>query len=331
MTRDPFRPFELDPDALKPLPPEPEDTPEADDPDAEGDAALTVDEGRGRRGRVGWLIGLAGLGLIGLLLVQAVDYVGHLLATNPLLGWPFALFLVVVVASAVGAFAIEYLQARRLRARWQIRREAERLVQSELQGEADQVIEPLRRGLGRTAPARPGFERFDRARSTSLNDGEVLRQFEQTVLAPIDRRAYRLVLESSRDIGLLTALSPLGLLDGVLVLWRTTMMLRQISALYGMRLGPAATLGLLRRCVRNAALAGLADVVSHATVEHVGAGIAALLSARAGQGAGNALLAGRLGLEAIRQIRPLPFTAEPPPRLSHLRRAILETAPDRGR
>jgi putative membrane protein len=158
-----------------------------------------------------------------------------------------------------------------------------------------------------------------------LSDAEIVVLYERQVLAPRDKRAYRLVLEASRDIGLLTALSPLGLMDGVLVLWRTTMMLRSIARAYGLALSPAASFSLLKSCIRNAAIAGLADAVSHAAVEHVGASLTALISARAGQGAGNALLAGRLGLEAIRLTRPLPFIKEPPPRLSHVRAAIFDS------
>jgi putative membrane protein len=83
--------------------------------------------------------------------------------------------------------------------------------------------------------------------------------------------------------------------------------------------------------VRNAALAGVADVVTHAAVEHVGAGLLALLSARAGQGAGNSLLHARLGIEAMRQCRPLPFMAEEPPRLASVRKALFDNGGLNGR
>ena len=166
--------------------------------------------------------------------------------------------------------------------------------------------------------------RFNEQRHEAMSDGELLRLFERQVLAPVDREAYRLVLQSSRDIGLLTALSPLGLLDGVLVLWRTSVLFRAVARLYGMAPGPTATFQLLKGSIRNAALAGLADVVTHAAVESVGAGLLAMLSARAGQGAGNALLHARLGIEAIRQCRPLPFMAEEPPRLATIRKALFE-------
>ena len=82
------------------------------------------------------------------------------------------------------------------------------------------------------------IEQFNDQRHDAMSDGELLRLFERQVLAPVDRAAYRLVLESSRDVGLLTALSPLGLLDGVLVLWRTSILFRAIARLYGMAPGP---------------------------------------------------------------------------------------------
>ncbi|MEZ5859060.1 MAG: TIGR01620 family protein [Geminicoccaceae bacterium] len=272
--------------------------------------------------------------IIGLVLLQAIDYVTGLIETTPLLGWPFAVLLAVVVVTALGTLWKEVFDLRRVRRAERLRLTGQRLAGSELHGEAVGYLDDLDQQLGERhkAEIRAASER-------GLDDSEVLSLYERQVLAPRDKRAYRLVLEASRDIGLLTALSPLGLMDGLLVLWRATLMIRGIARAYGLALGSAAAFNLLRRCIRNAAIAGLADVVSHAAVEHVGASLAALLSARAGQGAGNALLAGRLGLEAIRLTRPLPFIAEPPPRLSHVRAAIFEpggkidpvqTRPERG-
>jgi putative membrane protein len=56
----------------------------------------------------------------------------------------------------------------------------------------------------------------------------------------------------------------------------------------------------------------------------MGAGLAALLSARAGQGAGNAVLAARLGLEAVRLTRPLPFVVEKPPSLRQVTKSLFD-------
>ena len=262
---------------------------------------------------------MALVAIVGIVLIQAVDYLTSLIERSPLLGWPFAALLGVAVFTAFAALWKEVFDIRRVRRAEKLRLTGARLATSELHGEALGFLASLDQQLD--ARQKPDIEA---AAERGLSDAEIVVLYERQVLAPRDKRAYRLVLEASRDIGLLTALSPLGLLDGVLVLWRTTMMLRGIARAYGLALSPAASISLLKSCIRNAAIAGLADAVSHAAVEHVGASLTALLSARAGQGAGNALLAGRLGLEAIRLTRPLPFIKEPQPRLSHVRAAIFD-------
>ena len=262
---------------------------------------------------------MAFIAIVGIVLIQAVDYLGGLIERAPLLGWPFAVLLGVAVFTAFAALWKEVFDIRRVRRAEKLRLTGARLATSELHGEA----EPFLAALDQQLEERPKPDILA-AVERGLNDAEIVVLYERQVLAPLDKRAYRQVLEASRDIGLLTALSPLGLLDGVLVLWRTIMMLRGIARVYGLALSPAASFRLLKNCIRNAAIAGLADAVSHAAVEHVGASLTALLSARAGQGAGNALLAGRLGLEVIRLTRPLPFIKEPQPRLSHVRAAIFD-------
>jgi putative membrane protein len=262
---------------------------------------------------------MALIAIVGIVLIQAVDYLGGLIERAPFLGWPFAVLLGVAVFTAFAALWKEVFDIRRVRRAEKLRVTGARLATSELHGEA----EPFLAALDQQLEERPRPD-IQAAAERGLNDAEIVVLYERQVLAPLDKRAYRQVLEASRDIGLLTALSPLGLLDGVLVLWRTIVMLRGIARIYGLALSPAASIRLLKNCIRNAAIAGLADAVSHAAVEHVGASLTALLSARAGQGAGNALLAGRLGLEVIRLTRPLPFIKEPQPRLSHVRAAIFD-------
>lgn len=312
-----LRPVELDPTRVE-VTPEPDPAlPAAVGPDA------VVAEPRGNRW-LGWLAASAGVTIVAATTLQAAQYAHDLVVNAPLLGWPFVGLLTVVGVTAIGATVREATELRRLSRRAASRHEAERMAASALHGNAAKLLRPMARRYAARPAFAAGVSEFEARASDALDDRERLILFERNVLAPVDRAAYRLVLEGSRDIGLLTALSPLGLLDGLLVLWRTLLMLRAIARLYGMAPGALASLALLRRCLRNAALAGLADVVTHAAVEHVGASLIALLSARAGQGAGNALLAARLGVEAMRQSRPLPFIAEPLPTVRELRRALLD-------
>ena len=320
-TRPAVRPFELDPQGAAVVPVTPEEAL------AEAEDALdgeVLPPGPRKRSWGGRLLGLFTIGVVGAGVIQAVDYVTSLLATDPLLGWPFAVFLGMAVF-ALTAFATgEIADMRKLSRRAHTRAAADRIAASELHGEAEPLLAKLAPQFADRPRLMANVEQFNAQRHEAMSDGELLRLFERQVLAPVDRAAYRLVLESSRDVGLLTALSPLGLLDGVLVLWRTSILFRSIARLYGMAPGPSVTVSLLKGSIRNAALAGLADVVTHAAFESVGAGLLAMLSARAGQGAGNALLHARLGIEAIRQCRPLPFMAEEPPRLANVRKALFD-------
>ncbi len=310
--KDPIRPFELDPENGRfEIEAPPRELPEREPP---------LPAKLPKEPRFWQKPGLLALtAIVGLVLIQAINYVRELITTAPLLGWPFLILLLVAVGTAVATIWREVFDIRRVRKAESLRSTGARLATSELHGEAKGFLKALDHQLDETPR-----EDITAAAERGLADAEIVTLYERQVLAPRDKRAYRLVLEGSRDIGILTALSPLGLLDGVLVLWRTTMMLRSIARSYGLALSPAASFSLLKSCIRNAALAGLADAVSHAAVEHVGASLTALLSARAGQGAGNALLAGRLGLEAIRLTRPLPFIKEPEPRLAHVRAAIFD-------
>ncbi|SNB65162.1 putative membrane protein [Arboricoccus pini] len=317
-----IKPFELDAatanfEVERPAPAAP------DDHEHQALAAELVVEGK-RRGLFWRRLG--SLGLAAAFAAIGVDTVSRLqdqIATDPMIGIPMAILLGIVAISALGLLAHELLQLRRLSRRAWLRAEGLRLVGSDLQGDSRPLISQVNAGLPSAAPILATQRTFERQDNDVLADGERLRLYERVVIEPVDRLAYRLVLESSRDIGVLTALAPYGLLDGLFVLWRTTILMRQIARLYGVAPSTATTLSLLRRCLRNSAIAGLADVASHALLEQAGASLVTLLSAKAGQGAGNALLAARLGLEAIKECRPLPFVATKQPSLGQLRKAIL--------
>jgi putative membrane protein len=278
-----------------------------------------------------WWARLARLGLIAAILaivIESCDRLTTRILVDPLTGWPLTILMGMVAVAAIGVFGREWVQLRRLSRRALLRAEAMHLASSDLHGSAPRLLRDVAGGLPSGHPAvRDRLAAYHRHVDDSLADGELLRSFEREVMVPLDRQAYRIVLQSSRDIGLLTAISPYGLLDGLLVLWRTTMMIRAVARLYGIAPGPTATAALLSRCLRNAALAGIADVATHAVLEHAGASLAALLSARAGQGAGNALLAAKLGVEAVRETRPLAFIEAEPPSLRQIRKALLSSDP----
>ena len=317
------RPFDFDPNtkAAPVFEVEPIDPKAPADEDA---TAAALDVAKDRRPWRRRFLALALVGAIGATLLQAWLTIEALIAFRPWIGLPLAALSALFLVGLAGWLTLEGLALRRLRRRDDFRHEGERLLGSELHGGAGALLADLKPAIAAAPDGPATVKRFELLTAETLNDREQLLLFERTALAPADKRAKSAVLACARDVGLLTALSPLGLLDGAFVVWRTTRMLRAVAGCYGVRLGAAATVKLLTKCLRNAAIAGVADIASHAAVEHLGASLATLVSARAGQGLGNALLGARLGIEAMRVTRPLPFVAEEAPQLKHFRAAAVE-------
>ena len=316
------RPFELDPDEAVVVD---EAKPAAAPPPPPAKA-----DGGGRF-KLGWWWFWGGVALVLTLLLtaQAIATTAFWIVSQPLFGWPLALLLALTLAVGGVMLVREWIAARRLGSMPEQRADAERMLTSELHGQSPPLIEPV---IARIPERGALVQRFRDHDSDALADGERLKLFERTVVVGMDDDAYKAVVRGSRDIGVLTAISPLGLLDAALVLWRTLAMLRAIARAYGLPMGAIASAMLLRRSVRNMLLAGLADLMTHGAADAMGAGFLRLVSARAGQGAANAMLAARLGCEAMALVRPLPFVLGERPSLKRLAGRIMappEKAPDR--
>jgi putative membrane protein len=316
--RQPVAPFELDPERADRLEVVPLEAPPP---------PVLLEPAGVPQSRRPWLRLFFGAGvvlLVGWLGVEAYDFVAGLLARSPILGVGFAVLLALVALGAIGALGRELADLRRLERAERLRLTGERLIASEAHGQADAYVEQLERMYrGRADLAEP-LARFRRQTSDALNDGEQLRLFARTVLAPVDRQARRLVTRGARDIGALTALSPLGLLDSAIVLWRTLAMLRALARLYGVRPGPVASIRLLRRTLAHVLAAGVGELVSDAALEAAGASLLSVISSRIGQGAVHGLLAARLGLAAVQICRPLPFVEGELPSMKQLRAQLFE-------
>ncbi len=314
-----LRPFEIDPETLKPgdfeiLQPEPDGSLPAPLAPAEVSSAKKP-----------WLklfLGAAAAFALGVVGLDAYDYAVSLFERSVWLGGAFSALLALSAAGALGVVGRELWSLRRLAKVDHLRVEGERLMTSEAHGRAEDFLRKVEKLYReRTELDRPIVDFHDRA-SDALNDRERLELFAHTVFQPIDKAAYQVVVRSGRDIGVLTALTPIGALDSLIVMVRTVTMMRSIAKLYGVRPGFAATIRLLKRGVRNIVIAGVGDLVSHAAVETAGASLLKMLSARAGQGAINGLLAARIGLSVMQICRPIPFAEQELPSLKKLRSEI---------
>jgi len=177
--------------------------------------------------------------------------------------------------------------------------------------------------------AEEGVARFKTTVTMAHTDREVLSLLTREVLQPLDRQAYRVVSRAARDAGIGVLLSPAGLLDALLVIWRTSRMIRDVALVYGFRPSRIGRFALTRRVLENAAMAGAVEYLGDLLTAHIGAGVAGKVSNKVGQGAFTALRTARLGLIAIEACRPVPFTSEDRASLASLRGDIMK--PFRGR
>jgi len=322
-----IRPFEINPEALKPgafeiVQPEPDGSLPA--PLAPADV---VDEPR-RRPWLKLFLGGAAAFALGVLGLDAYDYAVSLFERSVWLGGAFSALLALAAIGALGVVGRELWSLRQLAKVDDLRTRGESLMTSEAHGQAEDFLRKVEKLYrDRTELDQPIWRFHDQA-SDALNDRERLELFAGTVFQSIDKEAYQIVKRSGRDIGVLTALSPIGALDSLIVMVRTISMMRSIARLYGVRPGFTATVRLLKRGLRNIVIAGVGELIGHAAVETAGASLLKVLSARAGQGAVNGLLAARIGLSVMQICRPIPFTEDELPSLKKLRAEIFKELAD---
>ncbi|WP_419571836.1 TIGR01620 family protein [Rheinheimera sp.] len=214
----------------------------------------------------------------------------------------------------------EYRLWRRLQqgAKWQ--QSAERISQSMQYGEALPLCEQMVRQL----PAMPATEQlFRRQVRAEHSDKEVLQLFDLTVLKPLDKQVQQQIHQAAADTSLAVALSPFVLADLLLVLWRSSRMLRQIAESYGASVGQLRSLLLIKRLFASLVWAGGSELALDLSADFIGTELTSRLSARAGQGLIAGLLVARLGLAAQHLLRPVPLPEQEKLSLSQLGRALV--------
>lgn len=300
----------------------------------EDDAAATVEAQaealkrrttRRRRRALRWFLGAGGLLLAGVLVLDTYTFLDDLFGRSAGLGLLFTTLIGVAVAALLAIVYEELRDIRRLRAISHLQAQAERLRQGGGHGGAAPLVTQIAELYQDRPDVEPGLERFRTTVAEAHSDAETLTLFSKQVLRPLDERAYRIVAKYASQTALITAVSPLALLDAMLSLWRNVRMARDVAALYGGRPGSLGTVVLIRGVVTNLTAAGVSDVLADAGAEAFGSTVVARFSSKAGQGMVMGLLTLRVGLATMRFCRPIPFQEEERPRMTRVRDEILKT------
>ncbi len=266
---------------------------------------------RSRHGRLAWTAGgilvSAGLGL-------AADHlIRELFAANPWLGWAGLAVLGVFVLAVLALAANEVFALRRLRVLDELRADAVLATADNDQSRARSVAETLLGVYG----ARPDLARARQTTNENLphlfDGSEIIALAERNLMIPLDARAKALTAASARRVALVTAVSPRALVDVAFVVYESVRLAGAIAALYGARPGLFGFWRLTGSVLAHLAVTGGLVLTDGIVEQLVGQGIAAKLSARLGEGVVNGLMTVRVGIAAMRVVRPLPFSTQPQP------------------
>lgn len=279
------------------------------------EATLTSSLSRPRKRRWGLLTLLGGTLFLGGVEAGQALYFSSL--SGSLLGGAWSLLALLALGLGGSALLRELWRLRKLRRHAALRQNLDGL--DSLSGrEAQHLAERLRQQMGLDND-HPHWRAFSEAHQPHHNGMETRALLAHHLLAPRDREARRLISRMAGDTAIMVAISPLTLVDMMLVAWRNLAMLDRIAALYGLELGYASRLRLFRNVLSNMAFAGASEMASEASMELFSMNLAGKLSVRAGQGLGVGLFSARLGLRALRLTRPLPFDEGEAPRITDLR------------
>ncbi len=142
----------------------------------------------------------------------------------------------------------------------------------------------------------------------SMMDDEVLTRLEELVITPMDQKAKALIAKYANQTAISTAISPVAVIDAVLILSRSHIMVKEIAKVYNLRPNLMGEMALVKKVFVNLAFAGVSDIMINHSHDILGASILSKVSAHGAQGVANGILTARVGLGTLKACRPLPLT-----------------------
>jgi len=159
------------------------------------------------------------------------------------------------------------------------------------------------------------------------NEQEILIIFSRQVLNQLDQKAIKEIAKFSTESVVLVALSPVAIVDMMIMLWRNLRMIDKISGLYGLKLGYWSRIKLIKQVFINMVYAGASEMITDVGADMLGADLLGKMSGRLAQGLGAGMLTARLGLRVLKLARPIsyatPLLMQDEPKIGEIRKAVI--------
>ncbi|NEJ73642.1 TIGR01620 family protein [Rhizobium phaseoli] len=226
--------------------------------------------------------------------------------------WLGYVALAVLAVGILAVFALvirETLGMMRLAAVQAIKAEAEAAMVETRPAKSRAVVGRLITLLSANPETSKGRATLKATEGEVIDPPHLIALAERELLAPLDRKARALIVNASKRVSIVTAVSPRAVVDLLYVLYEAVRLIRAMAELYGGRPGTLGMFRLLRDVLAHLAVTGSIAVGDSLVQQVLGHGLASKLSARLGEGVINGLMTARIGIAAMDLCRPLAFHA----------------------
>lgn len=170
---------------------------------------------------------------------------------------------IVALPVSVGAVVIIILLARTLWLEWLALRDLDALSERQRKMEEALNLKDINRLKSALKPTLEALKAqdlapvilFEKSTLHETNCNRYIERLDAQVLRPLDEKAADEVRNGALSVAAAVAIIPHSAFDAAVVLWRALLMIRRISAIYGLRPGGLATWRLLTHTIKSALLA----------------------------------------------------------------------------
>lgn len=266
--------------------------------------------------------------------VETFDFFVSGFAQSPIITSIYAIILACLSTLAVSSLFSEWSTLRQFKRREKLKQQAnELLFNSDIIPKNNKDlfnVETFCQKLTDNLPSDLSFGKDDehaQAWQDALNsphsNQELLQLYSRLVLSKVDEKAMTEIAKFSTEAVVLVSLSPVAIIDMLIILWRNLRMINKVAGLYGLKLGYWSRVKLIRQVFVNMVYAGASELIADFGADMIGADLLGKLSGRLAQGLGAGMLTARLGVKTMQLCRPIPF--EDKPKLGHVRKEMLTT------
>ena len=268
-----------------------------------------------------WLWRVFAVAFVAVIGVELFDFFATGLVESPITTSLYGIVLLCVTLLAGSSLFKEFSGLSQLKKRNDLREQISRAMSGDINVDAKSLCQSVTDSLPSDLSASQE-KLWQEMLDNEYSDEELFNLYSRQILSETDQKALAEVAKYSSESTVLVALSPVALLDMLIMLWRNLTLVDKVAGLYGLKLGYWSRIKLVKQVITNMLYAGASEVITDISVDMLGADLLGKLSGRLAQGLGAGMLTARLGLKAIYLCRPMPFD-ENAPKLSQVRKEII--------